>query len=157
MLLFLFSSGCPEPIIQEVKHHDYHDILPYHGHDFISPDVYSSYPSYVPSYSGHYDGTAYSNTPPPSAAAGTYGVPFSSSSVTATGTDTSSPVSNTYLPPSNRRAGVKGRAIDAQSSDMVTDLVFRFLGVNTLECRKRFVCELEFRNPLVEQAMRYMG
>lgn len=170
--------GCPEPIIQEIKHHDIHDILPYHGysgHDFGSFDGgYSG--GYSSGYSGYpgFDGNAYSNTPPPSissfGSAGSFGgsapgislgVPFSSASGVSPGSSDSSgpgpdPSPNAYLPP-NRRSSVRGRAIDAQSAEMATDLVFRFLGVNTNECRKRFVCELEFRNPIVEHAMRFMG
>jgi hypothetical protein len=173
VVTFPFFIGCPEPIIQEIKH-DIHDYLPYHAHhDFTSPDVYSGYPGISSSYPGisssysgasgysGYDSGAYSNTPPPSTGPSNYGVPFSaaSSSATASGGSDTSGASNAYLPP-NRRAGVKGRtkrAIDNESSQMATDLMFRFLGVNTSECRRRFVCELEFRNPMVEYAMKYIG
>lgn len=153
---FLFLIGCPEPIIQEIKH-DVHDYLPYHAHhDFTSPDIYSGgYPGYSGyfGYSG-YDAGAYSNTPPPSSGPSNLGVPFSTATASAS-SDSSGP-SNSYLPP-NRRTSVRGRAIDNESSQMATDLMFRFLGVNTAECRRRFVCELEFRNPIVEHAMRYIG
>jgi hypothetical protein len=121
---------------------------------------------------GSYDSGAYSNTPPPSpmgpsympsAPSSMYGPPSSYSSY-PTGSSSSAVASasgaidtndNAYLPP-NRR--MRGRAMENDStSQMITDLLFRFLGVNTLECRKRFVCELEFRNPMVEHAMKYIG
>lgn len=172
--------GCPEPIIQEIKHHEHDAFLPYHGYSSFDHSSSDSYPG-ISGYSGYADAGAYSNTPPPqpapnsysgtsyaqaqgsypggdaSSAGSSFGQPFSSASASGSGvSDGSDQISNQYLPP-NRRVYSQGRAIDAQSSQMVTDLVFKFLGVNTMECKQRFVCELEFRNPMVEHAMRYMG
>ncbi|CRK90975.1 CLUMA_CG004664, isoform A [Clunio marinus] len=78
-----------------------------------------------------------------------------------------------YLPPSgmaeqspqaaagfsypNRRRRVRGRQLSEESVTLFGDLFFRFLGVNTDQCKKRFVCELEFRNPFLGYAMRYVG
>jgi hypothetical protein len=110
-----------------------------------------------PSYSS---GSAPSYSSGPSAPSPVYGVPSYSSYPTASaaGASASGQVDtsdNSYLPPNRRR---RGRAMESDSTpQMITDLLFRFLGVNTLECRKRFVCELEFRNPMVEHAMKYIG
>lgn len=164
------ALGCPEPIVQEV-HSD--SILPYHSH--FSPDIsYGGPPSAGGPYSGGYDTGVYSNTPSPSypggggtsysnaggasyatggANSGVYDSPPPSAS--GGGGAVAGPA-NAYLPPSNRRYGTQ-RGISDQSSTIVTDLLFRFLGVKTLECKKRFVCELEFRNPFMGYAMKYLG
>lgn len=142
------------------QHHGISDFLPYHGHFGGLGEGFSG---------SSYDTGAYSNTPPPSpmssysapsAPSSNYGAPSYASSyptvsVGASASDQTDVSENGYLPP-NRR--MRGRAMESDSSSqMITDLLFRFLGVNTLECRKRFVCELEFRNPMVEHAMRYIG
>jgi hypothetical protein len=148
------ALGCPEPIIQEIKHH-HEDILPYHG--LIS--------SYGPSDYSSYDfNNVYSNTPssyhsavydsPPPSAAANGDTSFSSGQSSSSSATLSGP-SNAYLPPSRRYGTARG--VNDQTSSMITDLMFRFLGVNTLECKKRFVCELEFRNPFVGYAMNYIG
>lgn len=60
-------------------------------------------------------------------------------------------------PFTNRRQGFRGRQISEETQTIVGDLLFRFLGVNTEQCRRRFVCELEFRNPFLRYAVRYIG
>ena len=57
----------------------------------------------------------------------------------------------------NRRQAFKGRQISEETQTIFGDLLFRFLGVNTDQCRRRFVCELEFRNPFLRYAVRYIG
>ncbi|KAG5681781.1 hypothetical protein PVAND_011189 [Polypedilum vanderplanki] len=164
------ALGCPEPIIQEVKHHD--GIIPYHSHfSDISysappPDAFGGYNGFS-GYSGADIGGIYSNTPASPSFNGPTGF---SNGAAATGSgasvgtiDAGSVVgpSNTYLPPSSRRRRVSGNARSDSSSEsissMFTDLMFRFLGVNTDSCKRRFVCELEFRNPFVGYAMNYIG
>lgn len=42
----------------------------------------------------------------------------------------------------------------------IGELVFRFLGVDTDGCRRRFVCELDFRarsNPITRLAFSFIG
>lgn len=42
----------------------------------------------------------------------------------------------------------------------VSDIIFAFLGVGSDSCRKRFLCEMEFRsndNPLTQMAFRVIG
>lgn len=165
------ALGCPEPIIQEIvkNHHDIHDtILPYHGH--ISHDEISSYPG-PSSYGNGFDlSGVYSNTPSSSSYSGPSYLPPSSSG----GASPTSYSGGSYLPPSDsyaaappsasdgsgsysKRKSSTGRQISEESQTIFSDLIFRFLGVNTDECRRRFVCELEFRNPFLGYATRYIG
>lgn len=170
------ALGCPEPIIQEVvkNHHDDGlGILPYHGH-YGLPDI-TSYPgSPGDSFGGGYDsyGGVYSNTPgapAPAFAGPTYlpptnayappsGAGDSYASAPPSASDASGQTSGGY-PYSNRRqtSSGTGRQISEESVTIFGDLMFRFLGVNTDQCRKRFVCELEFRNPVMNYAFRYIG
>lgn len=80
--------------------------------------------------------------------------------------DSSPSVSNAYLPPSKRKSfntnTKASRSRDFKDDDnsgfgigikQMEELFFGFLGVNTRACRKRFICEMEFRtkkNPLVQ-------
>lgn len=68
-----------------------------------------------------------------------------------------SSMSQIGAPFTNRRQGFKGRQISEETQTIFSDLLFRFLGVNTDQCRRRFVCELEFRNPFMRYAVRYIG
>lgn len=51
----------------------------------------------------------------------------------------------------------QSRQISEESQSIFTDLFFRFLNVNSNQCRKRFVCELEFRNPFLGYTFRAIG
>lgn len=165
------ALGCPEPIIQEIvkNHHGIEgisDVLPYHGH-FSSPDE-SSYPgaSFPGSYSGGYSGSdgysggsnfggaVYSNTPGP-AGSGIASAVYSGPSYLPP--SPSDFPSGQGVPFSNRRKSSTGRQISEESQTIFGDLVFRFLGVNTDQCRRRFVCELEFRNPFMGYLVKYAG
>lgn len=158
------ALGCPEPIIQEVikNHHDHDGILPYHG--LFSADGISSYPgsgiisdSYgpPPSLGGPYDNSfsgVYSNTPAapaPTYSGPSYLPPTGGQAPSGGGADGSS-----Y---NRRRARASGRQVSEESVSIFGDLVFRFLDVKTDQCRRRFVCELEFRNPFMGYAMKYLG
>lgn len=159
------------------------DILPYHGHfsDDISSYPGSSYPGSSYPGSDAYPGSSY---PGPDAYPGSS---YPGSDAYPGGNDYNGIYSNTpaaapaspvysgpsYLPPgpndsptgsgapsqfSNRRkSSSTGRQISEESQTLFGDLVFRFLGVNTEQCRKRFVCELEFRNPFMGYAFKYIG
>lgn len=161
------ALGCPEPIISEIKHHDIHDILPYHGqlsdisYSAPPPDAYSGISGYS---SGGYPndfGNVYSNTPSTSSFSGgpPSGPPSGSVISSSAGSDASSisGLSNSYLPP-NRRNAYTGRAInDNTPIAMFSDLMFRFLGVKSDSCKRRFICELDFRNPFMSYALNYIG
>nr|XP_019553748.2 uncharacterized protein LOC109423271 [Aedes albopictus] len=130
-------------------------ITDYHG---TGPDIISSYPGPEPlSYSPYY------SNPPPGASISTSYLPpsISSSSVSSSGP------SNAYLPP-NRRGKRDTRVPDDEEllenemywTDQLTDMAFRFLGVISRTCRKRFVCEFDFHarsNPFILFATRAMG
>lgn len=162
------ALGCPEPIISEIKHHDIHSILPYNGqfsdisYSAPPPDAYSGISGYS---SGGYSndfGSVYSNTPSSSSSfsGGPPSGPSSGSVISSSvGGDPSSisGPSNTYLPP-NRRNAYTGRAINSESpAAMFSDLMFRFLGVKSDSCKRRFICELDFRNPFMSYALNYIG
>jgi hypothetical protein len=158
------ALGCPEPIIQEIVKNHHEGISPYHGH--TGGDIISSYPGPPPDvfggyadYSGVYSHTP--SAPSPTYSGPTY-LPPSNSYLPPSGS------SNSYLPPSGgsapaspdsytRRQSSTGRQISEQSVTIFSDLIFRFLGVNTEQCRRRFVCELEFRNPFMRYAVKYVG
>lgn len=176
------ALGCPEPIIQEiVKNHHDGGILPYSAH--LPIDGISSYPGPPPNldmFSNFDFSQVYSNTP--AAPSPTYSGPsyLPPNSPMQPG-NSYLPPDNSYAPPSdsygspppsasdtsgqpspgypynNRRQSSTGRQISDESVSIFGDLVFRFLGVNTDQCRKRFVCELEFRNPFMRYAVKYMG
>lgn len=156
------ALGCPEPLIQEVvKHHDHESILPYHG--------------YIDSYPGIDTSGVYSLTPGPAIPTSGY------SSVAAQPYSAPSylPPDNQYLPPDNtygsqttgdavaagssypsrryKREITHERQITDETQNMFSEMIFTFLGVNTNVCRKRFVCELEFRNPQLRNAIRFIG
>jgi hypothetical protein len=157
------ALGCPEPLIQEVvKHHDHDNILPYHG--------------YIDSYPGNDISSVYSLTPGP--AIPTSGYPSISSQPYSA--PSYLPPDNQYLPPDNspsapsgsgdaiaaasgyqslryKRDTSTGRQITEETQNMFSEMLFTFLGVNTEVCRKRFVCELEFRNPQLRNAIRFIG
>jgi hypothetical protein len=158
------ALGCPEPLIQEVvKHHDYENILPYHG--YLSSDSYpgSSYPG--SDYNGVYSLTPGLSDP-------TQGYPTAPSAQPY--------VAPTYLPPVDNQYGAPqvsagadgqypsrrykrdnslstGRQISDKTQTMISEMIFTFLGVDADVCRKRFVCELEFRNPQLRNAIRFIG
>lgn len=180
MLLFLFlgggifyglkvwqgtALGCPEPLIQEVvKHHDHDSILPYHG--------------YVDSYPGTDISGVYSLTPRPS---GPPSSGYPSAPAQPYVAPSYLPPDNQYLPADNsnpadavpaassypgylsypskrfKREVSSGRQITDETQNMFSEMIFTFLGVNTDVCRKRFVCELEFRNPQLRNAIRFIG
>lgn len=177
------ALGCPEPIISEViKNHE--SILPYHGH-FSSPDI-SSYPGHfspgdLSSYPGLLNGGSYGGVyadspapPAPTYSGPTYLPPNQPS-------NSYLPPSNSYGSPSapggssdsyptgggdqsggypNRRKSREvpsGRQISEESQTIFSDLIFRFLGVKSDQCRRRFICELEYRNPFMGYAMKYIG
>lgn len=67
-----------------------------------------------------------------------------------------SPDASQY-PSRRRRVSSTGRQISEETQTLFGDLMFRFLGVNTDQCKRRFVCELEFRNPFMGYAFKYIG
>ena len=156
------ALGCPEPLIQEiVKNHHHGTILPYHGHS--DHDDISSYPG-VSSYGSGFDlSGVYSNTPGPGSYSGpSYLPPSGGSSAPAYtgGSDSyasAPPSASDNSGPYSRRKSSTGRQISEESTAIFGDLIFRFLGVNTDQCRRRFVCELQFRNPFLEYAVKYIG
>lgn len=117
---------------------------------------------------GGYDGYngVYSNTPGPIAGQGqspvysgpTYLPPSGNfANAPPSGSGGSPDASQIGAPFTNRRQGFKGRQISEETQTIFGDLLFRFLGVNTDQCRRRFVCELEFRNPFMRYAVKYIG
>lgn len=175
MLLFLFlgggifyglkvwqgtALGCPEPLIQEiVKHHEHEgisNILPYQGYaaeafpygGIAGGDIggiYSYTPPGPPSGYANVQPYVAPNYLPPT---DSYGSPIQASQDAG-----SQPPSRRY----SRNAQEGGRQISDETVSIFTDLIFRFLGVQTDVCRRRFVCELEFRNPHFRNAIRYIG
>lgn len=161
------ALGCPEPIIQEIKHHD--GILPYSG--YSGSDI-SSYPGPPPdafgsgSFGGVYSMTPGGGSPsysgpsylPPTNPGNAYLPPGGDSFSSPTdATDPTSPPSGNIQYTNRRRYSSTGRQISDESVSIFGDLVFRFLGVSSDQCRRRFVCELEYRNPFMQYAVRYFG
>uniref|UniRef100_A0A8W7P339 Uncharacterized protein n=2 Tax=gambiae species complex TaxID=44542 RepID=A0A8W7P339_ANOCL len=153
-----FISETPPPFLESSPYTSYHS-----GHEIIS-----SYPGPESTF------TSFDHS------SSSYGTPASSYG----------PPSNAYLPPSSdtssyssyskysgtrrKRAAEAGRQQTAGSdanedeleenemywTDTLTDMTFRFLGVNRRVCRKRFVCEFDFqarRNPLLLFVTRAIG
>uniref|UniRef100_A0A4Y0BM98 Uncharacterized protein n=1 Tax=Anopheles funestus TaxID=62324 RepID=A0A4Y0BM98_ANOFN len=152
-----FISETPPPFLESSPYTGYHAA----GHEIIS-----SYPGPEP----------FSSFEPPSSS---YGSP----------SPTYGPPSNAYLPPTGdsssyssyskysgtrRKRDVEGRQTTAGNdpneddleenemywTDTLTDMTFRFLGVNRRVCRKRFVCEFDFqarRNPILLFVTRAIG
>jgi len=164
------ALGCPEPIIQEVikNHHDHDGILPYHG--LFSADGISSYPG--SSYSDSYGPPPSLGEPYESSFSGVYANTPSAPSPTYSGPNYLPPTGgqsqggppsggggdlSQYNYPNRRKARQSGRQVSEESVTIFGDLVFRFLDVKTDTCRRRFVCELEFRNPFMGYAMKYLG
>lgn len=174
------ALGCPEPLIQEVikNHHD-GGILPYSAY---GGSEISSYPGPPPDifgggdYSGIYSHTPAGPSPtyagpsylPPSNPDSSFPSPNNAYLPAAggDGSSYSSPPSGASDPSGqptagypypNRRHSSSGRQISEESVSIFGDLVFRFLGVGTDQCRKRFVCELEYRNPFMRYAVKYFG
>lgn len=173
---FSAALGCPEPIIQEVfqKHHDFggSGILPYHG--LSSSDSYPGFSGPPPdAFGGSFGGVfgpgagsdfsgVYSNSPAPvnPVYSGPSYLPpgdSSYSSAAPSGPPSSDPSSGYPGYTNRRRVASTGRQISEESTAIFGDLIFRFLGVNTDQCRRRFVCELEFRNPFMKFAAKYIG
>lgn len=115
------------------------------GPDYAS--VYSQTPA-SPSYSGP-------QYLPPSGSSG--GVSQSLSYPATAGAGVSQDPTSQYPTNRRRRVSSTGRQISEESQTLFGDLMFRFLGVNTDECKRRFVCELEFRNPFMGYAFKYIG
>ncbi|XP_050075109.1 uncharacterized protein LOC126562604 [Anopheles maculipalpis] len=151
-------SETPPPFIESSPYTGYHA----GGHEIISsypgPEPFSSY---EPPSSGY--GSPSTSYLPPSNA---YLPPTSSSA--------SSYSSYSKLAGSRRKRDVEGRQSTGGSesneddleenemywTDTLTDMTFRFLGVNRRVCRKRFVCEFDFqarRNPILLFVTRAIG
>uniref|UniRef100_A0A182WLB4 Conserved oligomeric Golgi complex subunit 5 n=1 Tax=Anopheles minimus TaxID=112268 RepID=A0A182WLB4_9DIPT len=151
-----FISETPPPFIESSPYTSYHS-----GHEIIS-----SYPGPEP----------YSSFEPPSSSYGspspTYGPP-SNAYLPPTG-DSSSYSSYSKFSGTRRKRDVEGRQSTAGTdpneddlednemywTDTLTDMTFRFLGVNRRVCRKRFVCEFDFqarRNPILLFVTRAIG
>lgn len=68
-----------------------------------------------------------------------------------------------YLIVNSRSLSLSDRILNFDIHSSVIDigeLAFRFLGVNTDGCRKRFVCELDIRaqtNPITRLAFSFIG
>ncbi|XP_053665771.1 uncharacterized protein LOC128714915 [Anopheles marshallii] len=152
-----FISETPPPFLESGPYTSYHST----GHEIIS-----SYPGPEP----------YSSFEPPSSSYGapspTYGPP-SNAYLPPTG-DTSSYSSYSKYSGTRRKRDVEGRQSTGDSdpneddleenemywTDTLTDMTFRFLGVNQRVCRKRFVCEFDFqarRNPILLFVTRAIG
>uniref|UniRef100_A0A182T9M0 Uncharacterized protein n=1 Tax=Anopheles maculatus TaxID=74869 RepID=A0A182T9M0_9DIPT len=152
-------SETPPPFIESSPYTGYHA----GGHEIISsypgPEPFSSYEPPSSSY-----GSPSSSYLPPSNA---YLPPTSDSS-------SSSYSSYSKFGGTRRKRDVEGRQSTAASdpneddlaenemywTDTLTDMTFRFLGVNRRVCRKRFVCEFDFqarRNPILLFVTRAIG
>lgn len=175
------ALGCPEPIIQE-SHSDH--ILPYSSYAGDHSSIISSYPGGPPTGSGSlsglsgYSGPSYSSYPDLGHYSGYSNTPSSYSSASAavpsdstysnpppSASDSSGQNSAGY-PYSNRRTSKQKRSAEAEETNAIdsndaavnfTELIFQFLGVDTIDCKKRFVCELEFRNPFMGFAINYIS
>uniref|UniRef100_A0A182PTN6 Conserved oligomeric Golgi complex subunit 5 n=1 Tax=Anopheles epiroticus TaxID=199890 RepID=A0A182PTN6_9DIPT len=146
----LYSSETPPPFIESSPYTSYHAT----GHEIIS-----SYPGPEPFTSFDHSSSSYGSP------ASSYGPP-----------------SNAYLPPTSDSSYSKysgkrrKRDVDVGRqqtpgadeleddemywTDTLTDMTFRFLGVNRRVCRKRFVCEFDFqarRNPILLFVTRAIG
>uniref|UniRef100_A0A182JRS0 Uncharacterized protein n=1 Tax=Anopheles christyi TaxID=43041 RepID=A0A182JRS0_9DIPT len=142
-----FISETPPPFLESSPYTSYHS-----GHEIIS-----SYPGPEPFTSFDHSSSSYGSP------AASYGPP-----------------SNAYLPPSSdassyskysgtrRKRDVESNQHDEDEleenemywTDTLTDMTFRFLGVNRRVCRKRFVCEFDFqarRNPILLFVTRAIG
>ncbi|XP_055531781.1 uncharacterized protein LOC129722400 [Wyeomyia smithii] len=130
---------------------DYGGITGYHS---AGPDIISSYPGPEPfGYSGSYLSPAGGSSPPTSSGIVSAISPFSGGPpATKNG--------------SRRRRDLNNREDDELLdneiywTDQLTEMGFRFLGVNERVCRKRFVCEFDFHargNPILLFATRAMG
>lgn len=131
-----------------------------------SPDIYSSYPGLA--YPGHSSGIVYSNPhtgsdalysqPPPGADV------YSPPGYSATTAD----VPDEVLAGSHYKR--KGRSVDddqpRQSSSSTStqidfaEIMFTFLNVNTMDCKRRFVCEVDFlskRDPWIRMGYNMLG
>ncbi|XP_031622464.1 uncharacterized protein LOC116340234 [Contarinia nasturtii] len=121
-------------------HHDYHHDFDHHSHDF--ENYFPDHPHDISSPPG-----------------GDSPLPPSSTNDGKDSPDNSPPtMSATY-----RRVGKhrRRRATRPQIDFIdIGELAFRFLGVDTEGCRKRFVCELDFRaraNPITRLAFSFIG
>ncbi|KAL1402758.1 hypothetical protein pipiens_019653 [Culex pipiens pipiens] len=138
------------------------------GYHASGPEFISSYPGPEPWSSGSYSG-AYSDSYP-----GSYSGSYPGPSFSPAGAVGASPPSNAYLPPTGSSPVIAGtkrrgkRSADDEElqenemywTDQLTDMGFRFLGVTSRICRKRFVCEFDFQarqNPILLFATRAMG
>ena len=130
----------------------------YSGYSGQSGPTYSNYPD-SSSYSG------YSNTPSSYASASAAVPSESTYSAPPPSAQDSSGQNSAGYPYGNRRTSKQKRSApeDTATTDSndaannFTELIFQFLGVDTLDCRKRFVCELEFRNPFMGFAINYIS
>ncbi|XP_062549566.1 uncharacterized protein LOC134214164 [Armigeres subalbatus] len=135
------------------------DITDYHG---SGPDIISSYPGPEPI---SYSSPSFSY-PPIESISNSY-LPPSISSSSSGSAPPPAPSSNAYLPPNRRGKRDVGVPDDEELlnnevywTDQLTDMAFRFLGVTSRACRKRFVCEFDFharKNPFILFATRAMG
>ncbi|XP_053676656.1 uncharacterized protein LOC128726841 [Anopheles nili] len=145
-------SETPPPFFESGPYTDYHAT----GHEIISsypgPEPYSSYDSSPPSNS--YLPPSNSYLPPPSGSSSSY-------SKYSSGTRRKRDVTD------GQEQGHDGYTNDDELgenemywTDTLTDMTFRFLGVNRRVCRKRFVCEFDFqarRNPILLFITRAIG
>uniref|UniRef100_A0A336MIJ9 CSON015282 protein n=1 Tax=Culicoides sonorensis TaxID=179676 RepID=A0A336MIJ9_CULSO len=143
--------GCPEPSI--VKEPFYpHGITAYSPH--TSSDIYSSYPG-ISSSSGVY------LSHPPSGADVYPSTGYSSYPGAVSGD-----VPAEVLAESHYKR--KGRSLDGEDNEAratsngidVAEIMFGFLNVRTLDCKRRFVCEVDFiskRDPWIRMGYNLMG
>ncbi|XP_055920483.1 uncharacterized protein LOC129952079 [Eupeodes corollae] len=128
-----WSSGPHDHIPYSLDHNPFEHDDHHHGHEhFTSSDIVSdSFPASDNGPYSSYSG-AYSDVPP---------VPTAPSSSGGTGEH------------SRHR-----RQLDTE--EQVSDIVFAFLGITNNGCRRRFICEMEFRskaNPFTRIAFGIMG
>ncbi|XP_061508617.1 uncharacterized protein LOC3290066 [Anopheles gambiae] len=153
-----FISETPPPFLESSPYTSYHS-----GHEIIS-----SYPGPEPTFTSFDHSSSSYGTP-----AASYGPP--SNAYLPPSSDTSSYSSySKYSGTRRKRDAEAGRQQTARSdanedeleenemywTDTLTDMTFRFLGVNRRVCRKRFVCEFDFqarRNPLLLFVTRAIG
>lgn len=174
--------GCPEPSIVKEPFYPWVllwvsesllNIFNYYSHRHgitayahTSPDIYSSYPGLA--YPGHSSGIVYSN--PHTGSDSLYSQP-------PPGADVYSPIgysASTADVPDEVLAGShykrKGRSVDddqpRQSSSSTStqidfaEIMFTFLNVNTMDCKRRFVCEVDFlskRDPWIRMGYNMLG
>ncbi|XP_058123508.1 uncharacterized protein LOC131294670 [Anopheles ziemanni] len=147
-------SETPPPFIDSSPYTSYHS-----DHEIISsypgPEPFSSY---GPPSSSSSSGTPYNSYLPPASGSGSY----SSYSKYSGGSRRKRAIVDDRQASGSDALDNGGDLEENEMywTDSLTDITFRFLGVNRRVCRKRFVCEFDFqarRNPILLFVTRAIG